>query len=77
VRHVDVLQYYFVNNSIVCVQDWTGAGVPARAKQLRRPDAGEQLGLLKNLAKSAPAASLAAMKAELHQWYACAGSACP
>jgi hypothetical protein len=23
-----------------------GAGVPARAKQLRRPDAGEQLGLL-------------------------------
>jgi hypothetical protein len=33
--------------------------------------------MMKNLAKSAPAASLAAMKAELHQWYACAGSAGP
>jgi hypothetical protein len=33
--------------------------------------------MTKNLAKTAPAADLANLKAALHKWYACAGDECP
>ena len=40
-------------------------------------DAAADPWMMRNLANSTPAASLAAMSAELHRWFACAGDACP